>query len=83
MDEAMEMQANLSLREIAIRTKERLLALGFKSPNTAAFFGLEVNKYTTFFYSTETRRLNHVNKLIAEFGDQVNFKFLEPKAKAN
>lgn len=81
MDEVMELQANLSLREVAMRTKERLMAMGIKSPNVQALYGIEINRYTVFYYSTKERRDKHALKLVADFGDQVSLKFIEPKVK--
>ena len=59
-------QANLSVRELAIRTKQKILALGFKSPDTSKMYGLMINAYTTFFYSTKARREAHAHKFLAD-----------------
>ena len=77
-----EDQANLSSREYALRNKEKLRLLGFHSPDTTRMFGLMINTYTTFFYSTPTRREAHTHKFLAD-PENKDFKlvYLNPKQK--
>lgn len=61
-----EEQANLSAREMAIRIKEKIAKLGFVSPDTTKMYGLMINTYTTFYYSTKARREAHAHKFLAD-----------------
>ena len=77
-----EEQANLSAREQAIRTKEKIARLGFHSPDTTRMWGLMINTYTTFFYSNPARREAHAHKFLAD-PENKDFKlvYLNPKKK--
>ena len=77
-----EDQANLSAREYAIRNKERLRQMGFLSPDTTRMWGLMINTYTTFFYSTPARREAHAHRFLAD-PENKDFKlvYLNPKQK--
>lgn len=75
MDE-INSQANLSLREIAFRTKEFLKAKGIHAPDTSNMYAVKVDNRTVFYYSSEDRRKNHLQKLNKYFDHIV---LLEPK----
>jgi hypothetical protein len=77
-----EEQANLSAREVALRTKDKMLLMGFHSPDTTRMWGLMINHYTTFFYSTPGRREAHAHKFLAD-PENKDFKlvYLNPKVK--
>ena len=77
-----EEQANLSARELAIRIKEKIARMGFVSPDTRRMYGLMINTYTTFYYSTKARREAHAHKFLAD-PENKNFKlvYLNPKKK--
>jgi hypothetical protein len=77
-----EDQANLSAREYAIRNKERLRLMGFHSPDTTRMWGLMINTYTTFYYSSPTRREAHAHRFLAD-PENKDFKliYINPKKK--
>ena len=75
-----EEQANLSLREIALRTKEKLRELAIKSPEHPFMFGLRTDKWTTYFFTSPERRLTFMKKHMEDFGKE-NMKLIAPKKR--
>lgn len=75
-----EEQANLSLREIAIRTKEKLRELAVKSPEYPFMFGLKTDKWTTYFFTSPERRSLFVKKH-TDILDQKQMKLIAPKKR--
>lgn len=73
-----EEQANLSLREISIRTKEKLRELAVKSPEYPYMFGLEVDDRTTFYFASPERRTSFMDKYHNEFDEM---KLIAPKKR--
>lgn len=72
----------LSLHETALLIKEQLRLKGITAPDTSKMYGLRINDRTVFYYSTETRRDAHVEKLTAymqEFTTEVKFETINPK----
>jgi len=62
-----EDQANLSLRERAIKDKEKIQRLRVKSPDHRRLFGLKINAYTIFFCSTPQKRQRLAEKIPSEY----------------
>lgn len=73
-----EEQANLSLRELAIRTKEKLRELAVKSPEFPYMFGLQVDRWTTFYFASPERRMSFMDKHRDEFD---GMKLIAPKKR--
>ena len=69
-----EEQANLSAREVAIRTKQMLKAKNWKSPDVRKLFGCRVNWYTTFYYNNPQKRSDHLPLLQQEYGELESYK---------
>ena len=72
-----EENANLSFREIAIRTRAMLHKRGILSPVTENLYATRLNTRTMFFYSSEDKREAHVSKLLAEY-PEANLEFIDP-----
>ena len=75
-----EEQANLSLREIAIRTKEKLRELAIKSPEHPFMYGLRTDRWTTYFFTSPERRLMFVKKH-TDILNKEQLKLIAPKKR--
>lgn len=74
-----EDQANLSMREQAINNRNRLSRSGIKPPDHRKFFGVRINRYTTYYYSSRERMLNHIPQLQgSDLFDPDSFKLIDP-----
>lgn len=74
-----EDQANLSMREQAINNRNRLSRAGIKSPDYKRFFGVRINRYTTYYYSSRERMLQHIPQLQgSDLFDPDSFKLIDP-----